>query len=184
MVIGVVALFAVGGGAAVLLTMQPGGTSDSEVTSVEATDSPVDAIDRTAPNTDGGADPDANRDPDVIVPMDQAWTPTGRWCEAGDSFEITVTGTAHHNESESSLVGPDGLVNGEHPESRVPGFEAWNTASVIGGFPDHNHLGFSVGTSTTYRCELAGQLYLGINDTDLAGNHDAFEAWITEVPGG
>ena len=67
---------------------------------------------------------------DLNVPMYADWTDTGLWCEPGEVFEITVTGTAWHDASAESLVGPDGLTGGEVPEARV--YADANTASVIG----------------------------------------------------
>ena len=113
---------------------------------------------------------------DLNVPMYADWTDTGLWCEPGEVFEITVTGTAWHDASAESLVGPDGLTGGEVPEARV--YADANTASVIGGFDSIPDM-FPVGSGTTYTCHAGGQLYLGINDTNLDGNSGEFQATVT-----
>ncbi len=113
---------------------------------------------------------------DLNVPMYADWTDTGLWCEPGEVFEISVTGTAWHDASAESLVGPDGLTGGEVPEARV--YAHANTASVIGGFDSIPEM-FAVGSGTTYTCHAGGQLYLGINDTNLDGNSGEFQATVT-----
>ena len=104
------------------------------------------------------------------------WTETNFWCDQGDTFEISVTGRAWHDASAESEVGPDGLTNGEHPEARV--LADANTASVIGRLDSIPEI-FYVGTGTTYECPAQGNLYLGINDTNLDGNSGEFHASIT-----
>jgi hypothetical protein len=187
--VGVIAAIAVGGGVAAVLSLQQddgggGGTAGSSESGVVVDGAPVtgtgDDI-STGTGDDEAAAPAPELGPAIAVPMDAYWTPTGAWCEAGDVLDIRVTGEAHHDASPTSLVGPDGLTGGEHPEARVEGFENVNTASVIGSFPDHNNLRFGVGTGTSYTCEYAGQLYLGINDRNLDGNHGAFDAWVTRT---
>jgi hypothetical protein len=192
-VVGVIAAVAVGGGAATVLSLRAddGDAGGGYTDPADPADPGV--VDGGSAGTDGGADtsagsgedgvpaPDANAGTQIAVPMNVDWTPTDVWCEAGDVLDITVTGAANHDASPSSLVGPDGLTGGEHPEARVAGFENENTASVIGSFRDHNDLTFGVGRGTSYRCDYAGQLYLGINDLNLDGNHGAFEAMVSRI---
>ncbi len=78
-------------------------------------------------------------------------------------------------------MGPDGLTSGELPERRIEGYGDANTASVVASFRDHNDHKFSVGNHHRYTCELAGQLYLGINEQDLGSNIDGFQALITKT---
>ncbi|MFD4422486.1 CHAT domain-containing protein [Agromyces sp. NPDC058484] len=183
LVVGIIATLAIGAGAAAVLVLNPGifdPTRDVAVSSdvpTEAPASPLPSVGETTPPEVVTSVPTAQ----LPVPMNVAWTPTGVWCEAGDTFDITVTGEAWHDIAEDSLVGPDGLTGGEVPQARV--FAEANTASVIGGFDTNGNM-FAVGNGSTYTCQLAGQLFLGINDTYLVGNHGEFWAEITHTPAG
>jgi hypothetical protein len=113
---------------------------------------------------------------ELQVPMYNEWTSTGLWCDAGETFDIVLSGEAYHDASAESLVGPDGLTGGEHPDARV--FADANTASVIGGFDTTPEL-FAVGSGTSHTCTAGGALLLGINDTYLVGNSGEFHATVT-----
>jgi len=125
--------------------------------------------------------PDDESGPTIPIPVTTDWTPTGKWCEAGDKLDIAMKGTAWVAAG-SAQVGPEGLADGRLPDLRIEGYETANTASVVAAFPDHNDLKFDVGKGIVYTCELAGQLYLGINERSLDGNEGGFEAEIIEVP--
>lgn len=152
--VGIVSAVAIGGAAAVLMLR------------------PWDGID----GGDGGGE---STTIELAVPMWQDWTETGLWCDEGDTFDIEMSGEAHHDATEESLVGPDGLTGGEVPEARV--FADANTAAVIGAL-DSTQEAFDVGWGTTYTCPAGGNLFLGINDTNLEGNHGEFHATITHTP--
>ena len=151
LVVGVIAVVAAGGVTAALLTLPLGGEGGSE-----GEDSPSTA--------------------DLAVRMDTDWVDTGLYCYLGDEFVIEVNGRAWLDESPESVVGPDGLTEGERPEDRV--FDGANTASVIGRLNTTPEI-FAVGNGTTYTCPAQGNLELGINDTDLADNSGEFGAFVT-----
>ncbi|KRE31351.1 hypothetical protein ASG80_02555 [Agromyces sp. Soil535] len=152
LVVGIIAAVAVGGAISALVMLQPGGAGGG--------------------SDDGGSSNTAQ----VVVPMYEDWTGANSWCNQGDTFEISVEGRAWHDGTPESEVGPDGLTNGEFPEGRV--LADANTASVIGGLDSIPEM-FYVGTGTTYECPAAGNLYLGINDTNLEGNSGEFDATVT-----
>ncbi|MFE6253778.1 CHAT domain-containing protein [Agromyces sp. NPDC057865] len=127
------------------------------------------------PDTDGGGG-DAST-AELALPMDTAWTDVGLYCEQGDEFVITVTGTAYHDGTAESEVGPDGLTNGEGAQYRV--LADANTASVIGRLDTIPEM-FPVGSGTTYVCPAQGGLELGINDTGLVGNSGEFHVSVVK----
>lgn len=129
---------------------------------------------------DDATTPEDESIPAVPIPVTTDWTPTGKWCEAGEKLDITMRGTAWIAGA-GKRVGPEGLGPGQRPDLRLEGYEDANTASVIASFPDHNDLTFDVGKETVHTCELAGHLYLGINERSLDGNEGGFEAIIIEV---
>jgi len=149
LVVGVIAAVAVGGAIAAYLMLRPG---------------PSDA------GSDSGGSASTA---ELALAMDTAWTDVGLYCEQGDEFAITMTGTAYHDGTAASEVGPDGLTNGELPELRV--LADANTASVIGRL-DTLPEPFAVGAGTTYPCPAQGGLELGINDTQLGDNAGEFHA--------
>jgi hypothetical protein len=125
---------------------------------------------------DGGDGSDAST-AEFALAMDTAWTDVGLYCEQGDEFVITVTGTAYHDGTPESEVGPDGLTNGEGAQYRV--LAEANTASVIGKLDTIPEM-FPVGSGTTYVCPAQGGLQLGINDTGLVGNSGEFHVSVVK----
>jgi hypothetical protein len=164
-VVGIVSVLAVGGAVAAVLMLNPG------ILGMIAAPGSVDEG-----GTTGGESGTTATTVELQVPMYNDWTSTGLWCDAGETFEITVTGEAWHDASPESLVGPDGLTGGEVPQARV--FADANTASVIGGFDTTPEM-FAVGSGTTHTCTAGGTLVLGINDTNLVGNSGEFSATVT-----
>jgi hypothetical protein len=116
--------------------------------------------------------------------MYQLSTDTGIWCAAGDTLDITASGTAFHNSDPSSEVGPDGLSDPYFHQWNVPELPDANTASLIGGLDAAGAEPFYVGYGTTYTCPVDGQFHLGINDIDMTGNHGEFSAVIIHTPAG
>lgn len=130
------------------------------------------ALQVLGPGDDGGGDGGGSASTaELALAMDTAWTDVGLYCEQGDEFVITVSGTAYHDGTAESEVGPDGLTNGEGPQYRV--LAEANTASVIGKLDTIPEM-FPVGSGTTYVCPAQGGLQLGINDTGLVGNSGEF----------
>jgi len=163
-VVGTIAALAVGAGIAAVLVLNPG---------VFGTGGTTDDTGQSDGTTDQGG---TTSTVELPVPMYNEWTSTGLWCDAGETFDIVVSGEAYHDASAESLVGPDGLTGGEHPDARV--FAGANTASVIGGFDTTPEL-FAVGSGTSHTCTAGGALLLGINDTYLIGNSGEFQATVT-----
>jgi hypothetical protein len=93
-------------------------------------------------------------------------------------LDITASGTILHNAPDpNSAVGPDGLADPWFHQFNVPGLPDANTASLIGSVDGTSHP-FFVGTGTSYPCQRAGALFLGINDVGVANNSGAFVATV------
>jgi hypothetical protein len=151
--VGVIAAVAIGGAIATFLVLRPDAGGD------------------------GGGDGGDASTAELALAMDTAWTDVGLYCEQGDEFVITVTGTAYHDGTAESEVGPDGLTNGEGAQYRV--LPEANTASVIGKLDTIPEM-FPVGSGTTYVCPAQGGLELGINDTGLVGNSGEFHVSVVK----
>ena len=127
-----------------------------------------------------GADPGGSGDQgstaELAVPLDVDWVDVGLYCTLGDEFVIEVSGRGWLDETADSQIGPEGLPEGERPETRV--LADANTGSVIGKLDTTPEI-FAIGTGTTYSCPAQGGLLLGINDTDLANNSGEFGAFVT-----
>jgi CHAT domain len=139
------------------------------------------------PTPDPTPDPTSTIDPAVQLPVPAAlaWTESGVSCGAGDSLAITATGTILHEANPNSTVTPDGLLTAEGlPE---PYFQQWNvpglpdsaTASLIGSLDEQEP--FFVGSSATYVCPRAGELFLGINDIGLLGNSGVWDVTVVKT---
>jgi hypothetical protein len=111
----------------------------------------------------------------VVVLGDQAWTDTGLTLKPQDRVTITASGkvcfSGNHPES---CVGPEGW-NRQDYERDWPGdyyhcndpLPSVNHAALIGGIENNN---FFVGKNLTFHGKR-GQLFLGINDCSLTGEH-------------
>ena len=89
---------------------------------------------------------------------------------------IEASGRGWLDETQESVVGPDGLTGGELPEARV--FDGANTAALIGRLDTTPEM-FSIGTGTTYVCPAQGNLELRVNDTDVEDNSGEFGVLVT-----
>ena len=122
--------------------------------------------------SDGGSPSTA----ELAVPLNSDWVDVGLYCTLGDEFVIEASGRGWLDETQESVIGPDGLTGGELPEARV--FDGANTAALIGRFDTTPEM-FSIGTGTTYVCPAQGDLELRVNDTDLEDNSGEFGVFVT-----
>jgi len=114
------------------------------------------------------------------VPADALeYTNTGMWCNQGGRLDITASGEILPSAS-GPAVGPDGLANGESPESRI--IEDANTAALIGKLEDTDEPAFEIGEQANYECPVPGTLFLGLNDTSVDDNEGEFRVVVTYVP--
>ncbi len=110
------------------------------------------------------------------MPLNSDWVDVELYCSLGDEFVIEASGRGWLDETQESVIGPDGLTGGELPEARV--FDGANTAALIGRLDTTPEM-FSIGTGTTYVCPAQGNLELRVNDTDLEDNSGEFGVFVT-----
>lgn len=122
----------------------------------------------------------AQRTVQTAIPATQVWTRADISCKAGDTLEITVSGTVMHERSTSGEVGPEGLGDPKYHQWNVAGLPDANTVAAIGSLDKQSP--FIVGSGTTHTCERDGDLFLGVNDVGVANNAGHFNATITRRP--
>ena len=112
----------------------------------------------------------------VTVPGTQAWTDAGVACEPGKSVTLAATGTVYHVGDVG--VGPDGDPNPDLRRFNLPGLPDANHSGLIARLDKKAHLTV-VGSSATYDCAAAGELFLGPNDGGLDNNHGEWTVTVT-----
>jgi hypothetical protein len=112
----------------------------------------------------------------VTVPGTQAWTDAGVACEPGKSVQLVATGTVYHDATHG--VGPDGDPNPELRRFNLRGLPDANHSGLIASLDKKAPLTV-VGSSATYDCAAAGELYLGPNDGGLDNNHGEWNVTVT-----
>ena len=122
--------------------------------------------------------------PPVRVPATQPFTDTGITISQGEVFSVAATGTASHRPGFS--VGPQGVAFDEgtcaEAQSRrrftAPGLPCWSLIGRIGT----SGVMFYVGPSFQVQAPVAGELFLGFNDSIYSDNSGAFTATIGPAP--
>jgi hypothetical protein len=112
----------------------------------------------------------------VTVPGTQAWTDAGVACEPGKSVQLVATGTVYHDATHG--VGADGDPNPDLRRFNLPGLPEANHSGLIASLDKKAPLTV-VGSSATYNCAAAGELYLGPNDGGLDNNHGEWTVTVT-----
>ena len=126
--------------------------------------------DGSAPNTGGTAI--APGVGEMSVPATQAWTPTGMRVARGETLTFTATGEVKYGggADQSSGLGGSNDRNNGNPLPNV------GTGALIGrigtGAP------FAVNSGTRIQAPIAGELFLGINDTTVTDNQGAYQVKI------
>jgi len=140
----------------------------------------------THPNGPPGPLPDGHQASlEVVVPADVAWTASGFEVEAGETLEFwgsgeaRIAGASWSGRSEPSRVGPRGTYL--YPDDEA-GREFPLAAGRSGPAPPFSLLArvgedappFLVGERRAVRAESEGEVFLGINDFEVADNSGAF----------
>jgi len=112
----------------------------------------------------------------VTVAGYQAWTDAGVACEPGKSIQLVATGTVYHDPA--SGVGPDGSTNPDPRQFNLPGLSDANHSALVASLDKKAPLTV-VGSSATYDCSAAGELYLGPNDRGVDNNHGEWTVTVT-----
>jgi len=121
----------------------------------------------TAPPAAGGG----TAQPGITVSAQQGWTATGLVVNRGETLTVNATGEIRFREggAANSPAGSSELGEG-NPMPSAP------TGALIGRIG--NGRPFLIGSQTRIQAPVAGQLFLGINDTHLADNAGSFQVQV------
>jgi hypothetical protein len=110
----------------------------------------------------------------VEVPATAAWVPTGMVVRRGELLSFTTTGQIRLSADAEDLASAAGARSQrQSPGSPMPSISSGALIGRIGdGAP------FSIGDQTSTAMPAAGQLFLGINDDQLADNSGAFRVTV------
>jgi hypothetical protein len=110
----------------------------------------------------------------IAVPANQAWTPTGITVRKGDVLTIRATGEARLSTDGQDIADATGSRSQRSaPNAPLPGNLAGTLIARVG-----NGAPFPIGNDTTVTMPANGQLFLGINDDNVADNSGGFRAEI------
>jgi CHAT domain-containing protein len=112
----------------------------------------------------------------VTVAGNQSWTDAGVACEPGKSVQLAATGTVYHDPTNG--VGPEGATNPDLRQFNLPGLSDANHSGLVASL-DKKAPFTVVGSSATYDCAAAGELYLGPNDGGVDNNHGEWTVTVT-----
>jgi len=120
-------------------------------------------------------------DPDqLMVAATRRWTSTGVFVRAGDVIRIESAGTVQLSPDAADTSSPGGAGSGRRaPSAPMPDRPAGGLIARIG-----NSATLFVGAEPTLRANASGQLYLGVNDDELADNRGEFRVKIAVPPRG
>ena len=111
----------------------------------------------------------------ITVSAKSAWTPTGLSVRRGEPLTINASG-------EIRIAGPTGLAaspagsSETFPSNPMPGVP---TGALIGRIG--NGQPFLIGNQTQVTAPAAGQLFLGINDSNHGDNEGSFQVQVTRA---
>jgi hypothetical protein len=112
----------------------------------------------------------------------QAWTDTGVDVKAGDSVNITATGTVSFDANRTS--GPEGLPRGWKDLTMQYPVTNSGRGALIGRFTDHEWARpFLIGTHLERTAPVAGRLFLGVNQQASALGTGSFQVTIEVTEG-
>ncbi len=111
----------------------------------------------------------------IVVSARQPWTPTGITVRRGEPLSITAEGEIRISGNSDDVASPSGVrVQRFEPRSPMPGVLAGALIGRIG-----NNTPFGIGTQGTFPAPEAGQLFLGINDSNFSDNEGEFRVQIS-----
>ena len=149
------------------------------------TDSPTLPAGKPAPRPTGttGTTPHVSG-PTVRVRATQAFTGTGIRIRQGEVFSVVATGTASYRPGDT--VGPGGVAFNQgtcagaqsrhHNRFTAPGLACWSLIGRIGT----GGVIFFIGPSFHVQAPVAGELFLGFNDSLYSDNSGGFRATISK----
>ena len=167
-------LFDVGGTSPLRLTIRTG-DGEREINSSEvsriALSRPTDTGSGTSATTGSGGG-------NVTVSARSQWTPTGITVRRGETLRINADGEIRISGDSNDRATASGIVNQRY-DSRAP-LPRTLAGALIGRIG--NGEPFGIGTSNTIQAPANGQLFLGINDSNVSDNDGSFQVSIDHTP--
>jgi hypothetical protein len=165
-------LFDVGGTSPLRLTIRTG-DGEREINSSEvsriAIARPTDTGTGVSPSPGSG---------DITVSARSQWTPTGITVRRGETLRINAEGEIRISGDSNDRATASGIVNQRFdPRAPLPRTLAGALIGRIG-----NSQPFGIGTSATIQAPANGQLFLGVNDSNVSDNDGSFQVSIQHTP--
>jgi hypothetical protein len=111
----------------------------------------------------------------ITVSARQAWTPTGITVRRGEQLSFTAEGEIRIGGSPDDVASASG-VRVQRFDPRAPMRQVL-AGALIGRIG--NSAPFGIGTQGTFPAPAAGQLFLGINDSNFSDNDGEFRVQVT-----
>jgi hypothetical protein len=128
--------------------------------------------------TSGGTPSTPGSDSGITVQGNQAWTSTGLVLRNGERITVKATGEVRLSSNADDIAGPSGALKQRFdPRAPLPNTLAGALIGRIG-----NGKPFGIGADNTFQAD-GGQLFLGINDSNVADNQGAFQVEIQRSGG-
>jgi len=163
----------VGGASPLRITIR---TSDGER---DLTSSEVSRIAMSRPTDTGtSATTGSGSGNNVTVSARSQWTPTGITVRRGETVRITADGEIRISGDSNDRATASGVVN-QRFDAGAP-LPRTLAGALIGRIG--NGQPFGIGTSATIQAPANGQLFLGINDSNVSDNDGAFQVSIGYTP--
>lgn len=112
--------------------------------------------------------------PGLSVPANRAWTSTGVFVRQGDIVRFNSSGQVQLSSDRNDTATPAGASSGR----MAPGAPVNALAGALIGRVG-NGAAFGIGNQTEVRMPDAGELWLGVNDSDVNDNRGEFRVEVT-----
>lgn len=121
-----------------------------------------------------GVEPGDPASPTITVQSQQQWTPTGMNVRAGERVTFKTTGEIRLSDDPNDIaIAAGSKLQRYDPRGPMPNAFAGALIGRIGtGQP------FAIGNQTQVQMPATGQLFLGINDSQLSDNQGSFQVQI------
>ncbi len=117
---------------------------------------------------------------EITVSARSQWTPTGITVRRGETLRINAQGEIRISGDPNDRATASGVINQRFdPRAPMPRVLAGALIGRIG-----NGQPFGIGTSATIQAPANGQLFLGINDSNVSDNDGSFQVSIQHTPTG
>jgi hypothetical protein len=131
---------------------------------------PNNTPDTSLPSTGGATNPTDG----IMVPARQRWTATGLTVRRGETVTVKATGEIKFAAAADARASANG--SGERsPDNPLPNA---TTGTLIGRVG--NGQPFVIGSQASFQAPAAGQLFLGVNDTNLDDNDGSFQVQLQQ----